>query len=285
MTDPLKNPQSAALKMVAALQAVVDDKLGMTEDTYRKVLGALYAAGVDPFPPPTYRAVHKPSYYNDGRGWWVFCEKDKGYLCTSDGEFARFETEELANEAIAEEVRSAAETGSEFSASKLVSPDEPVIVLPRTLITNIVAEQPPHSEVFSSCLFCGSADYRKYPRPNANFYQHAENCDWVKARRIICESAGSTGVVSGILSAEELRNYLRHRGFNLVSKMIRDRDQSMLFAYSPTEIVDEATWADTISGLELYFVSVDDNAMSLSDAQYWCDTRLSGRPSPSKVPG
>lgn len=104
--------------MVSALQAVVNDKLGMTEETYRKVLGALEAAGVDPYPSPVYRAVKKVSHYNDGRDWWCFSEKDKVYLCDEKGAFARFETEDLANAAIAQEARQASETDAEFSSLK-----------------------------------------------------------------------------------------------------------------------------------------------------------------------
>lgn len=113
--NALRNPQSAALQMVAALQAVVADKHGMTEDTFRKVLGALNAAGVDPFPSPAYRPVQKVSHYKDGKDWWVHDPKENTYLCGDDGDFARFETEEQAIAAIVENAEQERELQAELS--------------------------------------------------------------------------------------------------------------------------------------------------------------------------
>lgn len=273
----LKNPEAIIAKMVVALQGVVNDTRGMTDETYGNVIGALYLAGVDPFPPPVYRAVQKVSHYQDGRDWWCFNDKEKLYLCDEKGEFARFETEELAIAAIAEEARQTSEMASEFSSPKLVSNDQPIVVVPRSLLIDIAGEQPSLSDEFGNCNFCNSADYLKYPSPNSNFYQHQQSCAWVKARKIICESAGATFDADGRLSPEEFRNYLRHRGFSLVSKQVRDRDLAMLFAYLPTEVIDESPWVETAAGLEAYFVCVDNQALPLTFAQSWCDNRLSGR--------
>jgi hypothetical protein len=280
----LINPQATISKMASALQAVVDDKHGMTEETYRIVLGALRIAGIDPFPPPTFRPVCKPGYDDSGRDWWCINDKDKTFLCTDDGEFARFETEEMAVAAIAEEARQAGETDAEFSSRNQIFEQEAVVEVPRSLFNGVAGEQPHLSDEFGSCIFCNSADYQKYPSPNWNFYQHQESCGWRMARKIICESAGSTADANGVLSADEFRNYLRHRGFSLVSKLIRDGDRNLLFAYLPTEVVDENQWVATMVGLEPYFVCLDEQALPLTFAQQWCDARLSGQANIARVP-
>lgn len=281
--NPLQNPQSAALMMVAALQRVVSDNASMTEEGFNMVLAALSAAGVDPFPAPKLKVVRLEDQY-DGNNWAIITDKKHYLVNEKDGEIARYESEEIAEFALDYELKSREETDAMFrspSGDRVAA--EPMVSVPRSLLDSLAPEDGLIDGEFGNCMHCSSADYRKYPSPNGNFYQHSANCDWMAARKILCETAEATVDADGMISDFEMRNYLRGRGFNVVSKYCGKTDEDRLFAYLPTEEADERKYVDTFAGLEAYFLRLDDDQpVAFQFVRDWCEARETGKPNISR---
>lgn len=158
------------------------------------------------------------------------------------------------------------------------------VTVDRSLLDWLAPEEPRTVNEMGGCVFCGGADPEDM-NPGPNFFRHRADCQWMAARKIICASAEATVDQEGMLTVEEMRNLLRHHGFNLVSKYCRTTGTDDLYGYLPDEPVDEGRCVETRQGLTKYYIcrDNDDLKISLNFTKEWMQARLKGLPNPAKL--